>query len=105
MGSFDEFRHPGRFWLALALAAVAVIVRGFWFYRASLTWPTADGVITALTVERRHGASTAGGHYFRATFTYEFRHPDGRRLSGTWPKDFSSETDASDFATSRIAHW
>jgi|SRR5579864_7270744 len=40
-------------WLALALAAVAVIARGFWLYRASLTWPTAEGAITGLKVSGR----------------------------------------------------
>jgi len=55
------------FWLALVVAAVAVIARAFWLYRASLTWPTADGSITRLDIERRMAAE--GGHYFRATFT------------------------------------
>jgi hypothetical protein len=39
-------------WLALGLAVVTAIGRGFWLYRASLTWPTADGVITRLDVDR-----------------------------------------------------
>ena len=38
------------FWLALALAAVAAIARGIWLYRASLTWPTADGSITGMVI-------------------------------------------------------
>ena len=53
------------FWLVPALATGAVIARGFWLYRASLTWPTADGVITRVDIERKRG--TDGGHYFRAT--------------------------------------
>jgi hypothetical protein len=32
-------------WLALGLALIAAMARGFWLYRASLTWPTADGVV------------------------------------------------------------
>ena len=49
------------FWLAVALGTVAVIVRGFWLYRASLTWPTADGVITRLEVERKRDGGRAEG--------------------------------------------
>jgi hypothetical protein len=48
-------------WLALALAGVAGIARGFWLYRASLTWPTADGAITRLDVERKTGTSLVWG--------------------------------------------
>lgn len=84
------------FWLVLALATVAVIARGFWLYRASLTWPTADGAITALDIERKR--DTSGGHYFCATFTYDFQDPNGQRRSGTWYKDFSNESEARDFA-------
>jgi hypothetical protein len=40
----QEFQTIGL--LALGLAAIFAIARGFWLYRASLTWPTADGVIT-----------------------------------------------------------
>jgi len=88
------------FWLALAVAAVAVIARAFWMYRASLTWPTADGSITRLDIERKRDAS---GFYFRATFTYEFLDPNGLRLSGTWYKNFSSELEARDFAGRELA--
>ena len=88
------------FWLALVVAAVAVIARAFWLYRASLTWPTADGSITRLDIERRMAAD--GGHYFRATFTYDFFDPDGRRLSGTWSKNFSSELEAHNFAAREL---
>jgi len=66
-------------WLGLVLAIIAVIARGVWLYRASLTWPTADGAITRLGIERKRTGSSAGGHYFCATFTYEFLDPDGRR--------------------------
>ena len=90
------------FWLALALAAVAVIARALWLYRAALTWPTADGSITRLDVERKRGASGTGGHYFCATFTYEFLDPNGRRLSGSWYKNFSSELEARDFAAREL---
>ena len=89
------------FWLVPSLAAVAVIARGFWLYRASLTWPTTDGVITRVDIERKRGAG--GGHYFRATFTYDFQDPNGLRLSGIWYKNFSSEPEARDFAARELA--
>jgi Protein of unknown function (DUF3592) len=85
-------------WLALGLALVTAIGRGFWLYRASLAWPTADGVITRLDVDRLHDPGAHGGHYFRATFSYDFRDPQGNRLWGTWNKDFSSEVAAREFA-------
>ncbi len=47
-------------WLALGLALVTAIGRGFWLYRASLTWPTADGVITRLDVDRQHDPGAHG---------------------------------------------
>ena len=85
-------------WLALALLVILVIARGFWLYRASLTWPTADGAITLLQIERKRSAGTPSGHYFSATFTYDFRDPSGNRVSGTWYKNFSTEADAREFA-------
>ena len=88
------------FWLLPALATVAVIARGVWLYRASLTWPTADGVITRVDIESRRG--TSGGYYFRATFTYDFCDPNGLRLAGTWCKNFSSEADAGDFSAREL---
>ena len=90
------------FWLVPALATVAVIARGFWLYRASLTWPTAEGAITGLNVERKRGASIPGGYYFCATFTYEFLDTDGHRLSGTWYKNFSTDIEARDFAAREL---
>jgi len=90
------------FWLALALASVAVIARGFWLYRASLTWHTADGKITRLDVERKQDPGTNGGHYLCATFTYEFHDNGGHLLSGTWYKNFSTEPEARDFATREL---
>ena len=89
-------------WFGLALAAVAVIARGFWLYRASLTWPTAEGAITGVDVERKRGASVPSGYYLCATFTYEFLDSDGHRLSGTWYKNFSSELEARDFAAREL---
>ena len=85
-------------WLALASTILAVVARGFWLYRASLTWPTADGVITLLQIERKWSGGTPSGHYFCATFTYDFHDPAGRRISGTWYKNFSTEADAREFA-------
>ena len=89
------------FWLVPVLATVAVIARGFCLYRASSTWPTADGVITRVDIERKRGAG--GGHYFCATFTYDFQDPNGFRLPGSWYKNFSSEPEACDFAARELA--
>jgi len=85
-------------WLALGLALITAIARGFWLYRASLTWPTADGVITRLDVDRHQDPSVDGGHYFCAAFTYDFSDLAGHRVSGTWYKNFSSEANARGFA-------
>jgi hypothetical protein len=94
--------YPMLLWLALALAAVAVIARGVWLYRASVTWPTAEGAITGLNVERKRGASIPSGYYFCAIFTYEFLDTDGHRLSGTSYKNFSTEPEARDFAAREL---
>lgn len=86
------------FWLALGIAVISAIARGFWLYRASLTWPTADGEITRLNIERKRDAGMPSGHYYCATFTYDFRDPQGHRMSGNWYKNFSTEADAREFA-------
>jgi hypothetical protein len=78
------------------------VVRGFFTYRASITWPTADGVITRLDVERIYTGGAHSGHVFRATFTYDFRDPSGSRVSGDWYKNFSTEADARDFAAREL---
>ena len=91
--------HQTLLWAALAIAAVAVIVRALWLYRASLTWPTAEGSITRLDIERKRAS---GGRYFCATFRYEFLDPNGRRLCGTWYKNFSSEAEARDFGAREL---
>jgi len=88
-------------WLAPVLATVAVIARGVWLYRASLTWPTADCVITRVDLERERG--TGGGYYVRATFSFDFQDPHGLRVSGTWSKNFSTEPEARDFAARELA--
>jgi hypothetical protein len=87
-------------WLVLAIAVVSAIARGFWLYRASLTWPTADGKITRLDVDRVR--ATDGGHYYRATFTYDFRDSGGNRVSGNWYKNFRTEANARDFAAREL---
>jgi hypothetical protein len=87
------------FWGALALATLVVIARGCWLYRASLGWPTVDGTITRIDIQRKR---TSSGPYFSATFTYEFRDSNGHHLSGTWHKNFSSEPDARDFAAREL---
>ena len=87
--------------LVLALIA-AVIARGFWLYRASLTWPTADGVITRIDIERKYSGGSTSGHYFFATFTYDFYDSSGYRVSGSWHKNFSSELGAKEFAEQEL---
>lgn len=46
--------------LALGLVVISAIARSFWLYRASRTWPTADGVIIGIDVERCRDASIHG---------------------------------------------
>jgi Protein of unknown function (DUF3592) len=82
-------------WLAIGITVAAVIVCGVWLYRASLTWPTADGIVTRLDVERRQDATS---HHFCATFKYDFDDANGSRVSGTWSKNFQSQDDAREFA-------
>jgi hypothetical protein len=89
-------------WLTLGLALVAIVGRGFWLYRASLTWPTADGVITRLDVDRQQDGGMHGGHYYRATFSYDFRDPQDNRVWGSWYKNFSTEDDAREFAVREL---
>lgn len=84
--------------LPLGFALIVAIARGFWLYRASLTWPTADGVITRIDLQRLGDAHIHGGHYFRATFSYDFPGPAGNRMFGSWYKNFSSEEDAREFS-------
>ena len=89
----QEFQTLGL--LALGLAAISAIA---WLYRASLTWPTADGVITRIDIERCRDASIHGGHYFCATFSYDFHDPAANRLYGSWYKNFSNEEEARRFS-------
>jgi Protein of unknown function (DUF3592) len=89
-------------WLALGLAVLCVSARGFWLYWALLTWPTADGVITRVDVVRQQDSVQHGGHYFSATFSYDFPDPAGLHLSGSWYKNFSSEEEARTFAVREL---
>ena len=93
-----HYAYQTLFWMAFAISIVAVMARVWWLYRGSSLWPTANGAITRFDIERKMGAGVAAGHYFCATFTYEFHDADGLRKSGTWDKNFSSESDARDFA-------
>ena len=68
-----------------------------WVYRGSRDWPTADGTITGLDVQRKRDAGIDGGHYICAVFTYEFDDLEGNRKTGTWYKNFSTEPAARDF--------
>jgi hypothetical protein len=89
-------------WLALGLAMLSAIARGFWLYRASLNWPTADGVVTRIDVEPRQSSGISDGHYFCATFSYDFRDAKGNRVWGSWYKNFSSEENAREFAAREL---
>jgi hypothetical protein len=89
-------------WLTLGIVICCAIAVGFWLYRASLTWPTADGTITRLDIERKRDGTREGGHYFCATFAYDFHDPGGHRVSGTWYKNFSTESEARDFAAREL---
>ena len=95
--NFGVFTTRWLIGLGLALI-VAVIARAFWLYHVSLTWPTADGVITRIDIERKYAGGSPSGHYFSATFIYGFRDPRGQRVSGSWYKNFSSELEAREFA-------
>ena len=94
--------HDGHMliWLTVGLGTVAVVARGLWLYYASVTWPTADGTITRVDVERKRGIER--GHYFRATFSYAFNDLNGVHFSGTWYKNFSTEPEARDFAAREL---
>jgi len=50
-----------------------------------------------MEIERKYGGGLTGGHYFCATFTYEFGDSHGHRISGSWYKNFSSEAEAREF--------
>jgi hypothetical protein len=89
-------------WLALGLAMLPAIARGFWLYRASLNWPTADGVVTRIDVERRQASGISDGYYFCATFSYDFCDAKGNRVWGSWYKNFSSEENAREFAAREL---
>jgi hypothetical protein len=82
-------------WLIPVLVIGVVLGRTLWAFRGSRNWPTADGTITRVDVQRKQDAD---GHYMCATFTYEFQDVEGRRNSSTWSKNFSTEDDARDFA-------
>lgn len=84
--------------LALGLGVISAIARGFWLYQAALTWPTANGVITRIDIERRRDGGQNGGHYFCATFSYDFRDPARNLRHGSWYKNFSSEEEARQFS-------
>src|SRR5215467_15583216 len=88
--------------VVLGVAAISAIARGFWLYRASLTWPTADGVITRLDIDGKNYGASHSGHYFSATFTYDFHDARGQRTSGTWYKNFSTESEVGEFAAREL---
>lgn len=81
------------------IASLSVLARAFWIYRKSLTWPTADGVVTHLDVEAMRMGE---GREILATFTYDFRDPSGQRQHGNWTKFFSTEQAAREFAAREL---
>jgi hypothetical protein len=89
-------------WLSPMLVISIVLGRTLWVYLGSRNWPTADGAITRLDVQRKQDAGRDGGHYTCATFTYEFQDLEGRRQCGTWYKNFSTEAAARDFAVREL---
>jgi hypothetical protein len=90
------------FWLAPVLVIAIVLGRTLWVYLGSRSWPTVDGTITCLDVQRKRGGDIDGGHYICAIFTYEFRDLGGHRTTGTWYKNFSTEPNARDFAAREL---
>lgn len=85
-------------WIAAGVTVALVVARGVWLYWASLTWPTADGQVTRIDIERKRSSGTPSGYYYCATFTYDFLDGIGKRVSGSWYKNFSSEEGAREFA-------
>lgn len=83
---------------AAVLVIVVVIGRIAWVLWGSRKWPTADGTITRLDVQRKRDGGLNGGYYFSALFTYEFHDLGGNLTTGTWYKNFSNEQAARDFA-------
>jgi hypothetical protein len=83
----------------LGVASLSVIARAFSLYRKSLTWPTADGIVTRLDVEAIRMGS---GRSILATFTYDFHDPSGHRQHGNWTKFFSTEQAAREFAAREL---
>jgi len=47
----------------------------------SLTWPTANGVVTRIDIERNYSGDSTSGRYFSATFTHDFYGSQGT----AWP--------------------
>ena len=82
-------------WLIPAVGIAVVLGRTLWAFRGSSNWPTADGTIVHLDLQRRQDS---GGHHTCAIFTYEFQDLEGCRNSSTWGKNFSTDEDARDFA-------
>lgn len=87
------------FWIIPVLVIGVMLGRTLWAFRGSRNWPTADGTITRLDVQRKQDAD---GHYSCATFTYEFQDLEGHQNSSTWSKDFSTEEDARNFAAREL---
>jgi hypothetical protein len=86
-------------WFIPAAVIAVLLVWTLSAFRGASNWPTADGTVTRLDVQRKQEAD---GHYSCAIFTYEFQDLDGRRVSSTWYKNFSSEQDARDFAAREL---
>src|SRR4051794_17152997 len=98
---FHGLDYHAFLWLA-ALVIALVLGRTLWVYRGSGSWPTADGAITSVDVQRKQDGDIDGGHYICATFSYEFQDLGGNRKTGSWYKNFRSEADARDFAAREL---
>ena len=99
---FHGINYHAFLWLAAVLVVAFVPGRTLWVYRGSGNWPTADGAIASLDVQRKQDAGIDGGHYICATFTYEFHDLEGNRKTGNWYKNFPTEADARDFAAREL---
>jgi hypothetical protein len=99
---FYRIDYHSFLWFAPVLVIVVVLFRTLWVYRGSRDWPTADGTITGLDVQRKRDSGIDGGHYICAAFTYEFDDLEDDRKTGTWYKNFSTESAARDFAAREL---
>ena len=68
----------------------------------SSLWPTADGVITRIDIARKSSGGSPSGHYFSATFTYNFCDPSGAASPAIGAKIFQTRRKREPL---QIANW